>query len=193
MPTTRPKSSAPVAFRRSVVVSPTSSTTSNTGSANRRKAGPKSVAWATSASATMAAESTVRNMPARVKISFQVIERVASRLQCSVARICTRTASVTPERSESGGRGNDGSGMAVSFGWRDAAGVACRSTIRHQGTRDRSIGRSTACAARQLARCSSHCRSPPDRTLLSLPRRGPPTSTHTGPLQGNFRCGLRHR
>src|SRR5258705_350631 len=54
------------------------------------------------ASATTAAESTVTNMLARLKTSFQVMLRVASRLQCSVARIWVRTASVTPLRSESG-------------------------------------------------------------------------------------------
>ena len=43
----------------------------------------------------------VMNIEARLKISFQVMLRVARRLQCSVAKICTRTASVTPLRSDS--------------------------------------------------------------------------------------------
>jgi hypothetical protein len=45
-------------------------------------------------------------------ISFHVMLRVASRLQCSVARICARTASVTPLRSESGGTTDDSGGSA---------------------------------------------------------------------------------
>lgn len=36
------------------------------------------------------------SMLARVNISFQVTLRVASRLQCSLASICARTASETP-------------------------------------------------------------------------------------------------
>src|SRR6185437_10718855 len=72
-------------------------------SAKRRKPGPKAVAWATRASATTAAESTVMNIEARLKTSFQVMLRVASKLQCSVARIWVRTASVTPLRSERAG------------------------------------------------------------------------------------------
>ena len=45
------------------------------------------------------------NIEARLKTSFQVMLRVPSRLQCSVARIWARTASVTPLRSESTGVG----------------------------------------------------------------------------------------
>jgi hypothetical protein len=41
-------------------------------------------------------------MLARLNISFQVMLRVASKLQCSVARICTRTASLTAARSGDG-------------------------------------------------------------------------------------------
>jgi hypothetical protein len=62
--------------------------------------GPEFGAWATRAIPTTAADSTVMNIVARLKISFQVIDRVASRLQCSVARIWVRTASVTPLRSD---------------------------------------------------------------------------------------------
>jgi hypothetical protein len=89
----------------------------------------------------MAAESTVMNMEARLKISFQVMVRVASRLQCSVARIWARTASVTPLRSESAGRvvevvGNE-SLMVLSFGGAPATRLVCggvRTTDRHAPT-----------------------------------------------------------
>ena len=47
---------------------------------------PKGVAWATRARATTAAESADRNVAARLDASFQLNERVESRLQCSVVR-----------------------------------------------------------------------------------------------------------
>src|SRR5262249_45236407 len=86
------------------VARPTSSTTGSTSKAKMWKLGPKAVACATSARATTAADSTVMYIAARLKTSFQVMLRVASRLQCSVARIWVRTASVTPLRSDSGWR-----------------------------------------------------------------------------------------
>ncbi len=62
---------------------------------NRAKVLPNPDPWPTSARATIAPESAERYMPARANISFQAIERVASRLQCSVARICSRRAGGT--------------------------------------------------------------------------------------------------
>src|SRR5690242_7321987 len=53
------------------------------------------------------------NIEARLKTSFHVMLRVASRLQCSVARICARTASVTPLRSERAGRTDDSGGSSL--------------------------------------------------------------------------------
>ena len=61
-----------------------------------KAAGRSPVACATRESATTVAERTVRKVPVRLKISFQVMLRVASRLQCSVARICARRAAWAP-------------------------------------------------------------------------------------------------
>src|SRR5262245_32145914 len=118
MPISNQKSSPLAAPNRRIVARPTNSTTGNTNSAKRRKFGPNAVAWATSASATTAADSTVTNIEARLKTSFHVMLRVASRLQCSVARICARTASVTPLRSE------NGDGRAESVGKESLIAVA---------------------------------------------------------------------
>jgi len=53
----------------------------------------------------------VRNMPARLNDSFQASERDASRLQCSVERICSRIAGDASVVGVSPGRGaGDGSG-----------------------------------------------------------------------------------
>lgn len=65
----------------------------------KAQAGPKPATWATRASATPAADSTMTNMLARLKISFQLIVRVASSLQSSIAR-SELTASAIPLRSE---------------------------------------------------------------------------------------------
>src|SRR5205814_1137077 len=56
---------------------------------------PNADACATSASATIAPVSVVRNIPARLNDSFQASAREASRLQCSVDRIWSRMAGVT--------------------------------------------------------------------------------------------------
>ena len=53
---------------------------------------PKRSAWATSARAMTAPERMARNMFTRPRDSVYVRERVASRLQCSVARICSLAA-----------------------------------------------------------------------------------------------------
>jgi hypothetical protein len=55
----------------------------------------KSDVCATRASAITFADSTERNIWARANDSLQVWDRVASRLQCSVDRICTRSAADT--------------------------------------------------------------------------------------------------
>src|SRR5512132_3318617 len=66
---------------------PSSSTTGSSTSASVVVCGPKPVASASSASAMIAADSTVRKTVARLIASFQISDLVASRLQCSVARI----------------------------------------------------------------------------------------------------------
>ena len=73
--------------------------------------GPKSVAEPTSARATVAVESEVRNIELRANDSFQLSERVASRLQCSVARNCARRAG---KDSLAGARSAGGSGWLGS-------------------------------------------------------------------------------
>src|SRR6266545_6833755 len=64
-----------------------SSTTGSSTSASVVVCGPKPVASASSASAMIAADSTVRNTVARLIASFQISDLVPSRLQCSVAAI----------------------------------------------------------------------------------------------------------
>src|SRR4029453_3581907 len=66
---------------------PSSSTTGSSTSASVVVCGPKPGASASRASAMIAADSTVRKTVARLSASFQISDRVASRLQCSVARI----------------------------------------------------------------------------------------------------------
>jgi hypothetical protein len=53
---------------------------------------PKPVASASSASAMVAADRTLRKTVARLIASFQISDRAASRLQCSVARIAAHLA-----------------------------------------------------------------------------------------------------
>ena len=66
---------------------PRKSTTGSSTSASVVVWGPKPVASATRASATIEADSTLRKTVARLIASFQSSDRDASRLQCSVARI----------------------------------------------------------------------------------------------------------
>src|SRR5215831_18726306 len=54
--------------------------------------GPKPSAWATSARAITAPDRMARKMVTRLRASLYVRERVASRLQCSAARICNLAA-----------------------------------------------------------------------------------------------------
>jgi len=95
---------------RKTVPTPMNSTTGKTTSAKRRNPCPKSEACATSARATIAPATVERNIPARLKDSFQANDRDASKLQCSVERICRRIApvvspasSVTLDDAASGG------------------------------------------------------------------------------------------
>src|SRR5215472_10574883 len=56
--------------------------------------GPKPSAWATSARAITAPDRMARKIVTRLRASLYVRERVASRLQCSVARICSLAAAL---------------------------------------------------------------------------------------------------
>src|SRR6266851_5203104 len=76
-----------------IVVMPTNTTTQRTGMAIETDVRPKPSAWATSARAITAPERMARKMVTRLSDSVYVSERVASRLQCSVARICSFAAS----------------------------------------------------------------------------------------------------
>ena len=66
---------------------PRRNTTGSSTSASVVVCGPNPVASASSASAMVEADSTVRKTVARLRSSFQISDRAASRLQCSVARI----------------------------------------------------------------------------------------------------------
>src|SRR5919106_6411508 len=66
---------------------PRSSTTGSTTSASVVVCGPKPVASARKASAMIDADNTVRKTVARLIASFQINDRVAIRLQCSLERI----------------------------------------------------------------------------------------------------------
>ena len=66
---------------------PRRNTTGSSTSASVVVCGPNPVASASSASAMVEADSTVRKTVARLCASFQISDRAASRLQCSVARI----------------------------------------------------------------------------------------------------------
>src|SRR6266545_4897918 len=66
---------------------PSSNTTGSSTSATVVVRDPKPVASASSASAMIEADSTVRKTVARFNASLQINDRVPSRLQCSVARI----------------------------------------------------------------------------------------------------------
>ena len=80
-------SSVLICTRRTWVAMPSSSTTANSISANAVVCSPKPLASASSATAMIEAESTVRKTAARLMASFQIKDRDASRLQCSVARM----------------------------------------------------------------------------------------------------------
>ncbi|MEU8990524.1 hypothetical protein AB0C98_29580 [Streptomyces sp. NPDC048558] len=86
MPMISQASSMSASISRKYVPNPTSRTTGSTSNANVVNSDPNPAALATSESATTAADSTVRYVPVRLKISCHVMLRVASRLQCSVAR-----------------------------------------------------------------------------------------------------------
>ena len=69
------------------VAMPRKSTTGSSASARVVVWDPKPVALASSASATMAADSTPRKIVVRLIACVHSSDRVPSRLQCSVARI----------------------------------------------------------------------------------------------------------
>src|SRR6476660_2745490 len=90
MPFTQYASSLFTSIRRTKVVQPTTMTSGRSRSANVWNGAPNDVDCATKASATMAPERRVRNIEARLNDSLHDRERVARRLQCSVARIWMR-------------------------------------------------------------------------------------------------------
>src|SRR5262245_5224173 len=92
MPATQYRSSLLTWLTRMNVATPRNSVIDRTISANTTNSGPNPVAEPTSASDTVAVDSDVRNIDVRENDSFQLIDRVASRLQCSVVRSCTRRA-----------------------------------------------------------------------------------------------------
>src|ERR1700730_4661468 len=75
-----------------MVAMPANRTTRSTGIAIVMKVAPKWSACATRASAITAPERIARKMVTRLRDSLYVRVRVASRLQCSVARICPLAA-----------------------------------------------------------------------------------------------------
>src|SRR3954464_7291478 len=93
--------------------------------ANATKPPPNCVACAGSARATAVADSTDRNNPARANDSFQLSDRVARRLQCSVDSIWTARGS--SKRPACGGSADDPGGAADR---RPSSGVGGCSCIR---------------------------------------------------------------
>ena len=93
MPDTQYRSSLLTWTSRTNVAMPRNSVTESTISANRANAPPNDIAGPARARATVPAESVDRNVPVRLNASFQLIERVASRLQCSVESSWARRAS----------------------------------------------------------------------------------------------------
>src|SRR3569833_3030702 len=67
--------------------------------ANSTNVCPNDDACPTRANATVAPERVDRYMPARLNDSFQASDRDASRLQCSVERICRRSCKFAPTPS----------------------------------------------------------------------------------------------
>ena len=61
----------------------------------------------------IAPDRVVRNMPARLNDSFHASEREASRLQCSVDRICSRIAGEVPLVGALSPRRGAGEGSAL--------------------------------------------------------------------------------
>jgi hypothetical protein len=78
-----------ISTTRMWVVIPRKSTTGRSTSASVAVRGPKQVALATSANATIAADSAPRKIVVRLYTSFHSSDRDPIRLQCSVARIAT--------------------------------------------------------------------------------------------------------
>src|SRR4029078_608991 len=108
MPVTQYRSSLLTWTRRTYVATPRNSATDITITATSENASPKAIAGPARASATVDADSTDRNIEVRANASFQLIDRVASRLQCSVVRNCARR----PIGSGSAGRVGVGASAA---------------------------------------------------------------------------------
>src|SRR5690242_5266659 len=87
MPATQYRSSLLTWVRRTYVATPRNSVIERTTRAKTTNAPPNPEAFPTSASVTVAVDSDVRNIEVRENASFQLIDRVARRLQCSVDRI----------------------------------------------------------------------------------------------------------
>ena len=109
---------------------PRKSTTGSSTSASVVVCGPNPVASASSASAMVEADSTLRKTVARLWASFQISDRAASRLQCSVARIAAPSGpngwspagwgvGVAPTASDAGARSG-----AVAFPVSPVASIA---------------------------------------------------------------------
>src|SRR4051812_201693 len=95
MPTSKAASST-LAFLTLIPVSvPRISAADASPTDSTRNGVPNPEAWATSASTTRDADTTVRWIPIRLMTSDQVWLRVANRLQCSVASSCARTPAGT--------------------------------------------------------------------------------------------------
>src|SRR5215203_2243987 len=110
MPVTQYRSSLFTWTRRTYVATPRNSATDSTITANSENASPNAIAGPASASATVEADRTDRNIDVRANASFQLIDRVASRLQCSVVRNWARRP------TGSGSVGDDAVGGAVRAG-----------------------------------------------------------------------------
>jgi hypothetical protein len=87
---------------------PRKSTSGSSTSASVVVCGPNPVASASRASAMVEADSTLRKTVARLCASFQISDREASRLQCSVARIAA------PSGPNGWSPAGEGAGVATS-------------------------------------------------------------------------------
>ena len=86
-------------INRPTVTTPANRTTHKTGIAMEIAVGPKPSAWATSARAIIAPDRMARKIVTRLRASLYVKEPVASRLQCSVARICSLVAALDSRKA----------------------------------------------------------------------------------------------
>src|SRR5918996_6265418 len=119
MASTSSNSSRLIWTRRTYVAMPRSSTTGSTISASVVVCGPNPVASASRASAMIDADNTVRKTVARLIASFQINDRVAIRLQCSLERIA----------AASGPNGRSPAPPAVVVNESPSAGFCGRCTV----------------------------------------------------------------